>query len=84
MEISIGSYKFNFRVEILLLIVIVYCIMFGHVLCSCSKVSLMEGFREAKNTIYSYKQKMASRKGLSSMKKVKKHQRIIEEDDEEE
>ena len=69
MEISIGSYKF--RVEILLLIVFVYWIMCGHVLCSCSKVGLMEGFRQAKNTIYSHKQKMASRKGLSSMKKVK-------------
>lgn len=41
MEISIGSYKF--RVEILIAIVIVFWIMFGHMLCGCCKVSLREG-----------------------------------------
>jgi len=41
MEISIGSYKF--RVEILIAIVVVSWIMFGHLLCGCSRVSLMEG-----------------------------------------
>ena len=41
MEVSIGSYKF--RLEILLLIVIVSWVMFGHMLCSCSRVGLMEG-----------------------------------------
>ena len=41
MEISIGSYKF--RVEILIAIVIVFWIMFGHVLCSCCRVNLFEG-----------------------------------------
>ena len=46
MEISIGSYKF--RLEILLLLVIVYWIMFGHMICGCSRVGLMEGFEEAK------------------------------------
>ena len=41
MEISIGSYKV--RVEILVLIVIVFWIMFGHLLCSCSRVTMVEG-----------------------------------------
>ncbi len=41
MEISIGSYKF--RVEILIAIVITSWIMFGHVLCSCCKINLVEG-----------------------------------------
>ncbi len=40
MEISIGSYKF--RVEILIAIVIVFWIMFGHVLCSCCRVNIFE------------------------------------------
>jgi hypothetical protein len=40
MEISIGSYKL--RVEILIAIVIVFWIMFGHVLCSCCRVNLFE------------------------------------------
>ena len=42
MEISIGSYKF--RLEILVLIVVVSWIMFGHILCGCCRVSIMEGF----------------------------------------
>jgi hypothetical protein len=41
MDISIGSYKL--RVEILILIVIVFWILFGHLLCGCSKVGFMEG-----------------------------------------
>lgn len=41
MEISIGSYKV--RVEILVLIVIVFWIMFGNLLCSCSRVTMLEG-----------------------------------------
>ena len=41
MDVSIGSYKF--RLEILILIVVVFWIMFGHLLCGCSRVSLMEG-----------------------------------------
>jgi hypothetical protein len=46
MEISIGSY--SFRLEILLLIVVVFWIMFGHVLCGCSRVGLVEGLTVAK------------------------------------
>lgn len=41
MDISIGSYKF--RLEIIVLIVIVSWILYGHLLCGCSKVSFMEG-----------------------------------------
>ncbi len=49
MDISIGSYKF--RLEILILIVIVYIIMFGHTLCGCSRVGLLEGMEIVKNNI---------------------------------
>jgi hypothetical protein len=49
MELSIGSYKF--RVEILILIVIVFWIMFGHMLCSCCQINLFkEGFVGANNS----------------------------------
>jgi hypothetical protein len=41
MNLSIGSYKF--RIEILILIVIVFYILMGHLLCGCSKISLYEG-----------------------------------------
>jgi len=49
MEITIGSYKM--RVEILLLIVVLFWIAFGHLLCGCCKVSLFEGFKDFKNKI---------------------------------
>ena len=41
MEITVGSYKI--RLEIVILIVIVSWIMFGHVLCGCCKVNMFEG-----------------------------------------
>ena len=44
MNISIGSYKV--RVEILVAIVVVFWVMFGHLLCGCCKMNLFEGFRE--------------------------------------
>ena len=44
MEISIGSYKF--RVEILILIIIVFWVMAGHMLCSCCLFRI-EGFSGA-------------------------------------
>ena len=47
MDISIGSYKV--RVEILIAIVIVYWVMFGHLLCGCSKVGLFEGMAMIKD-----------------------------------
>jgi len=44
MEISIGSYKF--RVEILILIIVVFWVMAGHMLCSCCLFRI-EGFSGA-------------------------------------
>jgi hypothetical protein len=49
MDVSIGSYKF--RLEILILIVVVFWIMFGHLLCGCSRVSLMEGYERMVETV---------------------------------
>ena len=46
MELSIGSYKL--RLEICLLIIVIGWVMFGHLLCSCSHVSMQEGFETAK------------------------------------
>lgn len=43
-SISIGSKKFTFRLEILVLIVVAVWILWGHVLCSCSKIGINEGF----------------------------------------
>ena len=43
-SISIGSKKFTFRLEILILILVVSWVLWGHLLCSCSKVGLYEGF----------------------------------------
>jgi hypothetical protein len=57
MEISIGSYKV--RVEILVLIVIVFWIMFGHLLCSCSRVTMFEGIEMMKEGLTSPKVKTA-------------------------
>lgn len=45
MDISIGPYKF--RLEILILIGLLLWVIFGHVVCSCSRVGLMEGFEIA-------------------------------------
>lgn len=44
MEITIGSYKM--RMEIVLLIVLVFWIMFGHIMCSCCTVRLFEGLTQ--------------------------------------
>jgi len=33
---------FKFRLEILILIVIIFWVMFGHMMCSCSRVSMSE------------------------------------------
>jgi hypothetical protein len=49
MEISIGSYKC--RLEILIIIVVLFWVMWGHMLCSCSKVGLLEGFDIATKTL---------------------------------
>lgn len=46
MEISIGSY--SARLEIVILIVILFWVMFGHVLCSCCTMTAKEGFEKIK------------------------------------
>jgi hypothetical protein len=43
MEINFGKYKI--RVEILVAILVVFWVMFGHILCSCCKVNLFEGLK---------------------------------------
>ena len=43
MDLSIGSYKC--RLEVCLLIIIISWILFGHLLCSCSRIGMMEGFQ---------------------------------------
>ena len=48
MEISIFGMKF--RVEILILIVVLYWILWGHVLCSCSRVNLIEAVHNMYNS----------------------------------
>lgn len=46
MDISIGSYKC--RLEICLLIIVVFWLLFGHLLFSCSKVGFKEGMEMIK------------------------------------
>lgn len=48
MEVTLFGYKF--RLEIIILIVIAYWILWGHVLCSCSKFNLMEGIHNMYNS----------------------------------
>ena len=62
MEVSIGSYKF--RLEILILIVIVSWVMFGHLLCSCSTV----GFKEAMSNLGTAANNIASGPEFSGAK----------------
>jgi hypothetical protein len=54
MEISVGKYKL--RVEIAIAVIIVFWIMFGHLLCGCCKVNLFgkfkEGFTGANNVAF--------------------------------
>ena len=46
MEITIGSYKC--RLEICIAIIVVFWIMFGHVMCSCCTMSMQEGLETMK------------------------------------
>lgn len=41
MEIAIGSHKF--RLEMLILMAVLFWVMAGHLLCGCCRVNLMEG-----------------------------------------
>jgi hypothetical protein len=45
---EIRFFGFKFRVEILILIVVVWWILFGHTFCGCSNVGLIEGLEMVK------------------------------------
>jgi hypothetical protein len=45
---TIDFFGYKFRVEILILIVILWWILFGHTVCGCSNVGLIEGFHIVK------------------------------------
>jgi hypothetical protein len=49
MDISIGSYKVS--IEMLLLIVVLLWIIFGHTMFSCSTMSAKEGFKMVQETL---------------------------------
>ena len=48
---EINLFGFKFRLEILILIFVIYLILCGHLFCSCCRMNLMEGFTGA-NTNY--------------------------------
>jgi hypothetical protein len=58
MDLIIGSYKF--RLEIVILIIIVSWILFGHLLCSCSHISMLEGMEMAKGVVKKAKEGFTS------------------------
>jgi hypothetical protein len=64
MDISIGSYKV--RLEILVLIVIVFWVMCGHMLCSCCRVGLFEGMAMMKEGLSSKKTEKEGQPGPGS------------------
>ena len=70
MEISIGLYKF--RVEILVAIVIIFWIMFGHMLCGCCRVNIVENYINKKRRVDNqigdlYNLPNTSREGFTSL-----------------
>jgi hypothetical protein len=62
MEISIFGFKF--RLEILILIVVVYWIMAGHLLCSCATFPLMEGMETAAAAIAATEKEKENKEGF--------------------
>jgi hypothetical protein len=56
--------KISVRSEIIVVIIIVLMIMMVHVLCSCSNVSLMEGFQDIKNFIKDDSKDKKKKKGV--------------------
>lgn len=64
MEISVGSYKV--RVEIVLLMIVVFWVMFGHLLCGCCKVGLFEGMGMMKQFIKTRQQQRHNNEPNSS------------------
>ena len=57
---SIGTKKITFRLEILILIIIVGWILFGHLLCSCSRIGIQEGFAMVSTFLNKAKEGFAS------------------------
>ena len=47
MDISIFGYKI--RVEVLIIIILLWWILWGHVICSCSNVSLPQSYEAFQN-----------------------------------
>ena len=47
MDISIFGYKV--RVEVLIIIILLWWILWGHVICSCSNVSLPQAYEDFQN-----------------------------------
>ena len=54
----INFFGYKFRVEILILIIIIYWILFGHTICGCSNVGLIEGFHIVKEGLNNIRKKM--------------------------
>jgi hypothetical protein len=73
MEISIGTYKV--RVIILIAIVVVFWIMFGHILCGCCRVSLFEGLSNLGSTLNIHKNR-AKQMGLDELKNKTAQEKI--------
>ena len=48
---DIQIFKYKFRVEILILILVLWWILFGHTFCSCSNVGLIEGLTTMKKKV---------------------------------
>jgi len=70
MDISIGSYKC--RLEIVLIIIFLLIVLFGHTLCACSTGNLMEGFSHKKEGMNGQKKEGMNgqkKEGMTSQKK---------------
>ena len=77
MDISIGSYKF--RIEVIVLIIVVLWILWGHLLFSCSTVGLKEGFDMAKKvpseSTWYFKSLMRVKNGVADERRIRKANR---------
>ena len=51
------EFKYTVRLEILVIIFIVWAVLFGHLFCSCSKVGVKEAFQAVKNLTNKKKRK---------------------------
>ena len=66
MDISIGSYKF--RLEIVLIIVFLLIVMFGHTLSACSTTGLMESMTVETKEEKEAREKTEKKEGFSNYK----------------